>query len=175
MKKRKESIVVFEDWFKYARCLNDTEFRQLITSVLEYYKTQTIPPFTGLLLDVWNDIFDDLEVNVSKKQAKRDTMLRNSKSNPKLNPVSNNVPDIGPDTKPNNEPKIEPKTAGMVMVDGGCEMVDDRLEREDDEMMDEPDVEWFLNELDTKGNIGILKSKYPHSSSLSEAIGMYFE
>ena len=120
-KNKKESIVVFEDWFRYARCLNDAEFREFMTTILNYYKTQEQPKFTGLMLDVWNDIIDDLKNNISKKQAKRDTMLANSKTNPKLN----TVPDIGPDTSSNIIPTSTPDTTGM--EDGRCKMVDDRL------------------------------------------------
>jgi hypothetical protein len=115
MKNKKESIVVFEDWFRYARCLNDTEFREFMSAILQYYKNQTTPEFTGLMLEVWNDIIDDLQSNVQKKQAKRDTMLSNSRTNPKLN----TVPDIGPDTRSNIEPNIAPETTGM--VDGRLE------------------------------------------------------
>ena len=123
MKKKKESIVVFEDWFRYARCLNDTEFRVFMSAILNYYKTQEQPNFTGLLLEVWNDIIDDLEKNVSTRQAKRDTMLKNSKSNSKLNTKSNIVPDTGSN--------IEPNTLGM--VDGRLDMEDKIME--DNKMM----------------------------------------
>jgi hypothetical protein len=118
MKKKKESIVVFEDWFRYARCLDNAEFRLFMSAILDYYKTQEQPQFTGLLLEVWNDIIDDLEKNVSTRLAKRDTMLKNSKSNSKLNTKSN----IGPDTGSNIEPNTLPNTSGM--VDGRLDMED---------------------------------------------------
>ncbi len=120
-RRKKESIVIFEDWFKYARCLNDTQFRELMSAILDYYKTQETPLFTGLQLDVWNDIIEDLEINISKRQSKRDTMLRNSRTNPKLNIV----PDTKPNIEPNIEPNIVPKTAGM--VDGRWDMVDGKM------------------------------------------------
>jgi hypothetical protein len=118
MKKQKESIVIFEDWFRYARCLNDSEFRTFMNTILQYYKEPFTPQFTGLMLEVWNDIIDDLKSNVKKKQAKRNTMLSNSRTNPKLNTVLNTVPDIGSDTIL----KIVPETAGM--VDGRWDMED---------------------------------------------------
>jgi hypothetical protein len=162
MKNKKESIVVFEDWFRYARCLNDAEFREFMSAILNYYKTQEQPKFTGLMLDVWNDIVDDLETNVSKKQAKRDTMLRNAKTNPKLNIV----PNIGPDIESNIESKITPNTSGMV---------DGRLEMEDDEMIDdglETDDDKIVNEIRKGTSFEILRTMFPHSSSL---VDLYFD
>jgi hypothetical protein len=132
MKNKKESIVIFEDWFRYARCLNDTEFRTFMNTILQYYKKPFDPKFTGLMLEVWNDIVDDLETNVNKRQAKRDTMLANSKTNPKLN----TVPDIGPDTKSNIEPKTVPSTSGM--VDGRLDMVDVKMDDDGFPMVDTP-------------------------------------
>ena len=114
MKNKKESIVVFEDWFRYARCLNDNEFRTFMNTILQYYKEPFNPQFTGLMLEVWNDIVDDLKSNVDKKQAKRNTMLANSRTNPKLN----TTPDIGS----NIESNTAPNTSGM--VDGRLDMVD---------------------------------------------------
>ena len=125
-RKQKESFVVFEDWMKYARCLNDVEFRQLMNNILNYYKNQEPVLNTPMLVEVWNDIIDDLSVNVSKKQAKRDTMLRNSLSNPKLSIVSNTIPDIGSNIKSN----IAPNTSGMVMVDVRCNMEDEMMKDE---------------------------------------------
>lgn len=136
-RKKKESFVVFEDWMKYARCLNDVEFRQLMNNILNYYKNQEPVLNTPMLVEVWNDIIDDLEINVNKKQAKRDTMLRNSLSNPKLSIVSNTIPDIGSNIEPNTTPNI----AGM--VDGRWGMEDGLMEDEEwknEEMNDEPMV-----------------------------------
>ena len=59
-RKQKESFVVFEDWMKYARCLNDVEFRQLMNNILNYYKNQEPVLNTPMLVEVWNDIIDDL-------------------------------------------------------------------------------------------------------------------
>ena len=176
MKKKKESIVVFEDWMKYARCLNDKEFRELISAIFEYYKTQEQPKFTGNQMEVWNDIIDDLQSNVSKKQAKRNTMLRNAKTNPKLNIVPNIGPDTGSNIEPNIEPKIVPNTSGM--VDGRWDMVDDGMDdglMDDEPMVDEPDVKWFLNRLEMGEQYHTLRSKYPQSSSLEEAYNEYFD
>ena len=132
-RKKKESFVVFEDWMRYARCLNDAEFRQLMTNILNYCKGQSPALNTPMLQEIWSDIIDDLEINVDKKQAKRDTMLRNAKTNPKLNIVSNIKPDIEPDIKSNTAPNI----AGM--VDGRCDMVDEP-------MVDiEMDDEWMID------------------------------
>ena len=169
---KKESIVVFEDWFKYARCLNDAEFRSLMSAILNYYKTQDQPKFTGMLLEVWDDIKEDLEINVAKKQAKRNTMLRNAKSNPKLNIV----PDIGPDTGSNTEPN----TTGMVdgrldMVDGGLKTIDETMDDRTLETMDEPNVEWFLHRLEMGEQYNTLHQQYPNSSSLSKAYDEYWD
>ena len=127
-RKKKESFVVFEDWMKYARCLNDAEFRQLFINVLNHYKGIAPTLNSTLLNEVWNDIIDDLNVNVAKKQAKRETMLANSKSNTKINPVSDTIPDIGS----NIGSDTIPNTSGM--VDGRCDM--------EDEMME--DIEWEM-------------------------------
>jgi hypothetical protein len=140
-RKKKESFVVFEDWMRYARCFNDAEFRQFITNILNYYKGIEPVLNTPNLQEVWNDIIDDLSINVTKKQAKRDTMLRNAVSNPKLNTVLNIKPDIRPDirpdTRPDTEPDTEPSTilntAGM--VDGRCETGDEKMN--DEKMGDE--------------------------------------
>jgi hypothetical protein len=132
MKKKKESIVIFEDWFRYARCLNDTEFRTFMNTILQYYKEPFDPKFMGLMLEVWNDIIDDLETNVNKRQAKRDTMLVNSRTNPKLN----TVPDIGSNTRSNIEPKTVPNTSGM--VDGRLDMVDVKIDNDGFPMVDTP-------------------------------------
>ena len=136
MKNKKESIVVFEDWFRYARCLNDTEFRTFMNTILQYYKEPFTPDFTGLMLEVWNDIIDDLQSNVQKKQEARNRMKINSKSNPKLN----TVPDIGPDTKSNIVSNTTPETTGM--VDGRLGMVDGRLEIVDREINDVNGIDW---------------------------------
>jgi hypothetical protein len=136
-RKKKESFVVFEDWMKYSRFLNDAEFRQLMNNILNYYKGIEPVLNTSNLQEVWNDIIDDLSINVSKKQAKRDTMLRNSLSNPKLSIVPNTVPDIGP----NIESDTTPNTNGM--VDGRWVMLDGMMEEDErnDEMReDEPMV-----------------------------------
>jgi len=71
-------------------------------------------------------IYSDLNVNIAKKQIKRDIMLKNAVSNPKLNIV----PNIEPDTKtqyrdPISVPNIEPETSGM--VDGRWDMGDDKM------------------------------------------------
>ena len=130
-RKKKESFVVFEDWMRYARCLNDTEFRQLMTNILNYCKGQEPVLNTSMLQEVWNDIIDDLEINVNKKQAKRDTMLKNSLSNSKLSIVSNIKPDIGSDISSN----IISSTGGM--VDGICDMEDSRFEIQNEYIRDE--------------------------------------
>jgi hypothetical protein len=159
MKKQKESIVIFEDWFRYARCLNDSEFRTFMNTILQYYKEPFTPQFTGLMLEVWNDIIDDLKSNVEKKQAKRNTMLSNSRTNPKLN----TVPDIGPDTIL----KIVPETAGM--VDGRCEMGDDRWEI-NEKMVDGNgemlDREFIISQFGKGVTTSSLIEQYPHSQSL---------
>ena len=103
----------------------------MMNAILEYYKSQKLPEFSGMLQEVWDDIFEDLEINVSKRQAKRDTMLRNAKRNPKLNTTPNTTPDIGPDTEPN----IVPNTSGM--VDGRLEMGDVGLKMDDREIGDD--------------------------------------
>ena len=165
-KRKKESIVVFEDWFKYARCLNDAEFREFMSAILHYYKTQEQPKFTGLMLEVWNDIIDDLESNVSTRQAKRDTMLRNAKTNPKLSIV----PNIGPDTGSNIEPKIVPNTSGM--VDGRWDMEDSRLEKEMEMEILEKEDDKILYEIRKGTTFETLRTMFPHSSSL---VDLYFE
>jgi hypothetical protein len=127
-RKKKESFVVFEDWMKYSRFLNDAEFRQLMNNILNYYKGIEPVLNTSNLQEVWNDIIDDLSINVSKKQAKRDTMMKNSLSNPKLNTVPNTKSDIKSNTRPDIGPDISsniiPETTGM--VDGRCETGDDK-------------------------------------------------
>ncbi len=125
-RKKKESFVVFEDWMKYSRFLNDAEFRQFINNILNYYKGIEPVLNTSNLQEVWQDIVDDLNVNIAKKQIKRDIMLKNAVSNPKLNIV----PNIEPDTKtqyrdPISVPNIEPETSGM--VDGRWDMGDDKM------------------------------------------------
>ena len=129
-RKKKESFVVFEDWLRYAKCLNDAEHRQLVTNLLNYYKG--IEPIlnTPNLQEVWSYIIDDLEINVSKKQAKRDIMLKNSLSNPKLNIRPDIRSDIGPDISSNTILN----TGGM--VDGICEMEDVICETQDTTMRD---------------------------------------
>jgi hypothetical protein len=132
-RKKKESFVVFEDWMKYSRFLNDAEFRQFINNILNYYKGIEPVLNTSNLQEVWQDIVDDLSVNIAKKQAKRDTMLKNALSNPKLSTISNTRPDIEPDISPN----ITPSTNGM--VDGRCETGNDKMsdgKMGDDKMMD---------------------------------------
>jgi hypothetical protein len=108
-----------------------------MNNILNYYKGIEPVLNTSNLQEVWNDIIDDLSINVSKKQAKRDTMLRNSLSNPKLSIVPNTVPDIGP----NIESDTTPNTNGM--VDGRWVMLDGMMEEDErnDEMReDEPMV-----------------------------------
>jgi hypothetical protein len=128
MKKKKQSIVLFEDWIKYARCLTDNEFRQFINAIFEYYEG-VIPEFTGNLKLVWNDCIPDLEQNVEKLNKKRVTMKSNARSNPKLNIIPEARPDIGPEIEPKIEPNIIPDSNGMVdgrweMGDEGCKIVD---------------------------------------------------
>jgi len=96
-----------------------------MNNILNYYKG--IEPIlnTSNLQEVWNDIIDDLSINVSKKQAKRDTMLRNALSNPKLSIVPNTKSNIGPDISPNTKPN----TNGM--VDGRWKMEDGEMEDEE--------------------------------------------
>jgi hypothetical protein len=164
--KKKESIVIFEDWFRYARCLSDAEFREFMSAILNYYKTQEYPKFTGLLKEVWDDIIDDLENNVSKRQAKRDTMLRNSKSNPKLNPVPDIRTDIGPDIKSSIRPNTVFDTAGM--VDGRLDMVDDKMEdnKMEDGIMEDINDDVIIDYINKGYSFEKLKQMFPKSSSL---------
>ena len=155
MKKQKESIVIFEDWFRYARCLNDSEFRTFMNTILQYYKEPFTPQFTGLMLEVWNDIIDDLKSNRDKKQAKRNTMLSNSRTNPKLN----TIPDIGSDTILNIMSNITPETAGM--VDGRLDMVDNKMVN--DKMIDKG---FIVSQFDKGISTSSLIEQYPHSQSL---------
>jgi len=159
MKKQKESIVIFEDWFRYARCLNDSEFRTFMNTILQYYKEPFTPQFTGLMLEVWNDIIDDLKSNVEKKQAKRNTMLGNSRTNPKLNIIPDTIPDTIPDIGPDTILKIVPETAGM--VDGRLDMVDDKMV--DKKMLD---IEFIISQFDKGISTSSLIEQYPHSQSL---------
>jgi hypothetical protein len=150
MKKQKESIVIFEDWFRYARCLNDSEFRTFMNTILQYYKEPFTPQFTGLMLEVWNDIIDDLKSNRDKKQAKRNTMLSNSRTNPKLN----TIPDIGSDTILSIMSNITPETTGM--VDGRLDMVDNKM----------IDKGFIISQFDKGISTSSLIEQYPHSQSL---------
>lgn len=145
-KVKKESVVIFEDWLRYARCLNDKEFRTFISAILTYYKTKEQPPFTGLLLEVWNDIINDLESNVSKRQTKRDIMLKNSKSNPKLNTGFNMIPNTGPDIGSNMVPNVRyNKVPNMVSDPGG--MVDGRWDMVDDDIVNDSMIDLLRQEL----------------------------
>jgi hypothetical protein len=127
MKNQKESIVVFEDWFRYARCLNDTEFRTFMNTILQYYKEPFTPDFTGLMLEVWNDIIDDLDKNIQSRQNRRDAVEKNRQKNSKVNKslTPKSIPTNGPTGRPTISPTIEPTsipdTSGMVMVDGRLE------------------------------------------------------
>jgi hypothetical protein len=163
-RKKKESFVVFEDWMRYARCFNDAEFRQFMINILNYYKG--IEPIlnTSNLQEVWDDIIVDLEINVSKKQVKRDTMEENRKNNPKLNPklkaMLNTIPDTKPDIEPDISSNITPDTNGM--VDGRCEMNDGNME--DREM----DDEWMIDNKTSDVNTMLRVSssgriQHPHS------------
>jgi len=82
---RKQSIVIFEDWVKYSRILTDSEFRELINSVFKYYQDQIDPQFEGNLAIVWEDIINDIQVNLSKKQKKQENMIKALQSNSKVN------------------------------------------------------------------------------------------
>jgi hypothetical protein len=124
MKKKKQSIVLFEDWIKYARCLTDNEFRQFVNAIFEYYEG-ILPEFTDNLKLVWEDCIPDLEQNVEKLNKKRVTMKSNARTNPKLNITPETRPDIGPEIEPN----IVPDSSGM--VDGRWEMGDEGWEMED--------------------------------------------
>jgi len=160
-RKKKESFVVFEDWMRYARCLNDAEFRQLMTNILNYCKGQLPVLNTPMLQEVWSDIIDDLEINVDKKQAKRDTMLRNAKTNPKLSIVSNIKPDIEPNIKPNTVSNI----AGM--VDGRCDMVDKPMV--DIEMDDEWMIDNKISDINTMLRVSN-SGRIQHSHSLIDSM-----
>ena len=172
-KTKKESIVIFEDWFRYARCLNDTEFRTFMSAILTYYKTQEQPNFEGLLAEVWNDIIEDLEDNVGKRQAKRDTMLRNAKSNPKLNINTN----IRPDTRPDTRPDIGYNTILNTLSDpGGMEdgnmvdgiMEDEILNIEDVSMVDENiNVDDDINEVDDENVLNVPNTELLPNQSIT--------
>ena len=129
MKKQKESIVIFEDWFRYARCLNDSEFRTFMNTILQYYKEPFTPQFTGLMLEVWNDIIDDLEKNIQSRQNRRDTIEKNRQKNSKVNPLlrPTTMPTGRPTINPTTNPTSTPDTNGMVMVDGRLNMVDNKM------------------------------------------------
>jgi hypothetical protein len=164
-RKKKESFVVFEDWMRYARCFNDAEFRQFMINILNYYKG--IEPIlnTPNLQEVWNDIIVDLEINVSKKQVKRDTMEENRKNNPKLNPklkaMLNTIPDTKPDIGPDISSNITPDTNGM--VDGRCEMNDGNMG--DREMDDEWMVDNKISDVNTMLRVSS-SGRIHHSHSL---------
>ncbi len=76
---KKQSIVIFEDWIRYSRCLTDGEFRQLINLILDYYKGIEPTGLKGNLALVWNDIIDDLNGNLNKLKAKREVVANNRK------------------------------------------------------------------------------------------------
>jgi hypothetical protein len=162
MKKKKQSIVLFEDWIKYARCLTDNEFRQFVNAIFEYYEG-VLPEFTDNLKLVWEDCIPDLEQNVEKLNKKRVTMKSNARANPKLNITPETRPDIGPEIEPNTVPD----SSGM--VDGRWEMGDERLEIEDErlEITEEFIVSQFHKGMTTSSLIdlypdytGLIKSAY---------------
>lgn len=149
MKNKKESIVIFEDWFRYARCLNDSEFRTFMNAILQYYKDSSDPQFTGLMLEVWNDIFDDLGKNIQSRQNRRDTVEKNRQKNSKVNPLlrTTTTPTTIPTTIPTGRSTISPTTTpttnGMVMVDGRWNMVDGKMV--DRDMVDNEDGrDWMV-------------------------------
>jgi hypothetical protein len=126
-----------------------------MNTILQYYKEPFTPQFTGLMLEVWNDIIDDLKSNRDKKQAKRNTMLSNSRTNPKLN----TIPDIGSNTILNIISNITPETTGM--VDGRLDMVDNKMIN--DKMIDKG---FIISQFDKGISTSSLIEQYPHSQSL---------
>ena len=172
-RKKKESIVIFEDWIKYARCLNDNEFRQLVNYIFVYYQTQQPPEFEGMLMEVWNDILPDLEVNVNKLQNKREVVAINREKR-KLKTNANTNVNTNANTNANTTPKINgnttPKTTGM--VDGRWDMVDGRLEMEDRNVA-MGDEEMEIRRLKGEGkSFSELFEMFPHTESLKQ---IYFE
>lgn len=167
-KQKKESIVIFEDWIKYARCLNDNEFRQMISAVFEYHKTQTMPKFEGLLLEVWNDIIDDVQENYTKREAQRERASKARRKNPKhqVNTEPNTKSNTILGTESKTESKTNPNTIGMVDGDGRLEMGDRRLEIKDVAMGDE---EMEIRRLIDEGyTFETLQQMFPHTQSLAD-------
>ena len=109
---KKQSIVIFEDWIRYSRCLTDGEFRQLINLILDYYKGIEPTGLEGNLALVWNDIIDDLSGNLNKLKAKREVVANNRKKKANTNANTN----------------VSTNTNTTGMVDGRWEMVDGEME-----------------------------------------------
>jgi hypothetical protein len=117
---KKQSIVIFEDWIRYSRCLTDGEFRQLINLILDYYKGIEPTGLKGNLALVWNDIIDDLNGNLNKLKAKREVVANNRKKKTNTNANTNANTNVSTNTNTNTN------TTGM--VDGRWEMEDGEME-----------------------------------------------
>jgi hypothetical protein len=184
---KKTSMVVYEDWIVIAtEMLSGEECKTFLQNLLSVYKGEEPVLNTPLLKSVWKLVGSEVESNKSKRDSKVERITNARKNNSKHQVTKDVVPSMEPSIVPNVEPNIESNvTPNMEPVGVNVNVnvnVNDNVNDNgnengemDEETMGEPSVDWFLNELENKGNISTLKSKYPKSSSLSEAIGMYFQ
>jgi len=152
----------------------------MMMNLFKYQMGEEIDLNTSGLKICWNAMKFLLEKDTQNYKNKVDTMNKNSESNSKLNNKKHNIEklitDIG---KPITD--TEKILSNIELTDDNDNVnVNDNVndngnDKDNEETMGEPSVDWFLNELETRGNITTLKTKYPKSSSLSEAIGMYFQ
>ena len=176
---KKTSMVVYEDWIVIAtEMLSGDECKTFLQNLLAVYKGEEPKLDTPLLKSVWKIVGDEVESNKQKRDAKVERIARARKNNSKHQVNKDVVPSMEPSIVSIPKPNMEPLGVNVnVNVNDNVNVNENGNEKGNGEMEmeGEPDADWFLNELETKGNISTLKSKYPKSSSLSEAIEMYFQ
>jgi hypothetical protein len=108
-RKRKQSIVVFEDWVKYSKFLTGDEFKELILSIFKYYDDQMDPQFEGNLAIVWENIIDDIQVNLSHKSKRQENIAKARKTSPIANPnIKSQTSELEPKLNPEPKSKLSP-------------------------------------------------------------------
>ena len=173
---KKTSMVVYEDWIVIAtEMLSGEECKTFLKNLLAVYKGEEPILDTPLLKSVWKLVGSEVESNKAKRDSKVERITNARKNNSKHQVNKDVIPSMEPRIIPLVKPNMESVGVNVnVNVNDNVNDNGNENGEMDDETMGEPSVDWFLNQLETRGNINILRAKYPKSSSLNEALDRYF-
>jgi len=184
----KKRFYLYQSWQETIKLLSIEEQATMLMNFFKYANNEEVTLNTPALQIAWSGFSFLLENdNIKYQEAveRGQKAGQSKKSVPVLNepvPVKNKPEPVKDEPAPVlNEPApveknryVHDNVNDNVNVNVNDNENGDENE-DDDENEDNPNVEWFLNKLRNQGNYIELSKKYPKSSSLSEAMDIYWE